>query len=87
MDAALQGKLIHLSGVASTKDMLSDPDFSLSIPAIKLERKIETYQWKEDSKEETKDNYGGSQTTTTTYTYTKDWDQEMIKSSDFHEQA
>lgn len=87
VDAALQGKLIHLSGVASTKDMLSDPDFSLSIPAIKLERKIETYQWKEDSKEETKDNYGGSQTTTTTYTYTKDWDQEMIKSSDFHEQA
>lgn len=67
--------------------MLSEPDFSMSIPAIKLERKIETYQWEEDSKEENKDNYGGSQTTTTTYTYKKVWDEGINNSSDFHEKA
>lgn len=87
VDPSLQWKLIHLSGVASTKDMLSEPDFTMSIPAIKLERKVETYQWQEDSKEENKDNYGGSQTTTTTYTYKKVWDTGINNSSDFHEKA
>ena len=87
VDPALQWKLIHLSGVASTKDMLSEPDFSMSIPAIKLERKVETYQWEEHKKEESHDNYGGSQTTTTTYTYKKVWDTGINNSSDFHEKT
>lgn len=87
VDSSLQWKLIHLSGVANTKDMLSEPDFSMNIPAIKLERKVETYQWEEHKKEESHDNYGGSQTTTTTYTYKKVWDEGINDSSDFHEKA
>lgn len=85
VDPSLQWKLIHLSGVASTKDSLSDPEFSISIPAIGLNRSVETYQWKEHKKEESHDNYGGSQTTTTTYTYDKTWSKDMIRSSGFHE--
>lgn len=87
VDPSLQWKLIHLSGVAITKGTLSDPDFSMNIPVIKLERNVETYQWEENKKEENKDNYGGSQTTTTTYTYKKVWDKWINNSSDFNERV
>src|SRR4051812_44070939 len=41
------------------------------------------YQWKEDKKQETQDNLGGGQTTTTTYDYTREWSDDAINSSEF----
>ena len=74
VDAANEGKLIHITGTAATEDVLTDELFGgISMKGMRLSRKVEYYQWVEDSKSETKKNTGGSTTTTTTYTYSKKW--------------
>lgn len=40
---------------------------------MSLNRSVETYAWVESSDTTTKDNVGGSSTSTTTYTYAADW--------------
>ena len=56
IDPNFENKLVHISGNATTSDILNDSDFSLSVPAIKLSKKVEMYQWKEEKKQESKDN-------------------------------
>lgn len=50
-------------------------------------RTVEMYQWDEKSDATSSDKLGGSQTTTTTYTYAKVWDDTPIDSSMFHEKT
>ena len=46
-DPSLNGKLIHATAFTDTKDSLSDPAFGIGAVAIKLERRVEYYQWVE----------------------------------------
>lgn len=85
IDPDYEGKLVHAIGKADTGDILADGDFGLSETAIRLERKVEMFQWDEDSSTTEKKNLGGSVTKTTTYTYGKVWSDSLIDSSDFHE--
>lgn len=86
VDAANEGKLIHITGTAATEDILTDELFSgISTKGMQLSRKVEYYQWVEDSKSETKKNVGGSTTTKTTYTYSKKWVSSPEDSSEFKE--
>jgi hypothetical protein len=80
VDAGNEGELVHMSGSAATEETLSDPEFGVSLNAIKLDRQVEMYQW--DEKETTKTE--GSKKTTT-YTYSEGWQDELISSSDFEE--
>jgi len=82
-DETREGKLIHATALADTKDVLEDKDFGISVVAIALNRKVEYYQYEEHSREEKVDKYGGSDETTTTYTYKKDWVKKPIDSSEF----
>ncbi|MGI6525524.1 MAG: TMEM43 family protein [Bdellovibrionota bacterium] len=83
IDPALNGKLIHASGRAETKDILTDPTFNIQTTAIKLRRTLYYYQWEEESRSETRENAGGSMETTTTYTYKKVWSGTPIDSTQF----
>ena len=83
LDPALDGKLIHATAVAKTDDVLTDPDYGLSVNAIRLVRDVEYYQWVEHSTSETKDKIGGGQETTTTYTYSKEWVSGPVNSGEF----
>lgn len=83
LDPALEGKLIHATAVAKTDEVLTDPDYGLSVNAIRLVRDVEYYQWVEHSTSETKDKIGGGQETTTTYTYSKEWVSGPIDSGSF----
>ena len=85
VDAEMEGKLVHAIGKAETKDVLTDDQFGLSVNAIRLERTVEMFQWVEESNTTTKKNMGGSETKTTTYTYKKDWNRNVIDSSTFKE--
>jgi len=73
LDRANEGKLIHVSGNAVATAPLVDPEFGVSTVALHLVRAAEMYQWKEEKHEETHKSLGGSEETTTTYTYTKVW--------------
>lgn len=80
-----KNKLIHLTENASTEQNLSDPVFNISANAIKLKRNVEMYQWKESNHSETKKKLGGGTETVKTYTYDKEWDDQLITSSKFKE--
>jgi hypothetical protein len=77
------GKLIHTSGDAVTEDQPSDPEFGISVNALKLIRKVEMYQWEESQSKETKKKLGGGTETVTTYDYSKKWSEQAIPSSKF----
>jgi hypothetical protein len=88
VDSANDGHLVHVTGKADTKETLKDPDFKIAeANAIKLERHVEIYQWKENKKSETKSQVGGKSKTVTTYSYEKVWSPQPINSSEFKEAA
>lgn len=80
---ANEGKLIHFTGLADTKDTLADDEFGISEVAVKLSRKVEMYQWEEKEESTTKKKLGGSEETKTTYKYSKTWSGSLINSGDF----
>ena len=77
------GKLVHLTGTAEAVEPVSDGIFGITATALKLRREVEMFQWKEESKSETKKKLGGGEETTTTYSYSKTWSSSLIDSSDF----
>ncbi len=83
VDAALEGKPVHLIGDATTEETLRDGTFGVSAQAIHLRRKAEMYQWKEEEKSETKKKIGGGTETVKTYTYVKAWSEKPINSAEF----
>lgn len=87
IDAANENMLVHFTGKAISSNSISDEIFGVAPPdgALKLKRKVETYQWKESEHSETKKNTGGSTTTSTTYSYSKEWSEHLISSTSFKE--
>ncbi|MBV8078615.1 MAG: TMEM43 family protein [Planctomycetaceae bacterium] len=83
VDAANEGKLVHISGEATTDQMLEDPRFHLSARAIRLRRLVKMYQWREQSQTQTRKKLGGGEERITTYTYSKDWSDRPIDSGQF----
>jgi len=84
VDPANEGKLVHVSGKADTKDVLSDAAFGVSATALRLMRTVEIYQTVEHS--ETKREKRGDKTVeTTTYTYSNAWCAKPVDSSQFHD--
>jgi hypothetical protein len=82
-----EGKLVHFTAEATTDELLSDSMFGISATALKLQRKVEMYQWVEHEKSETKKKTGGGTKTVTTYTYDKEWASHQVDSSRFQETA
>lgn len=87
VDSEYEGALVHLSGPADTQSVLQDPDFQVSVKALRLQRRVQMYQWKEHKQTKKRDKIGGGTETVTTYTYEKQWSDSPIDSSRFKEQA
>ena len=85
VDVDLDGKLVHMTGTADTKDVLADAVFGVSATAIRLERKVEMYQWVEESHTKEEKKLGGKIERTTTYTYKQDWCPGLVSSANFKE--
>ena len=45
VDPANEGKLVHLTGAATTTETLADAEFGITTNALKLRRVAEMYQW------------------------------------------
>lgn len=83
VDPANNGKLVHITGITETKDVLTDSEFGISEVAIRMRRHTEMYQWKENRSSRTEKQLGGGTKTTTTYSYEKVWSSSLISSSSF----
>jgi hypothetical protein len=83
IDSTNNNKLVHLSGLATTQEIVTDSVFHVSEKAIKLVRKVEMYQWDEESSSETVKKIGGGTETKATYKYTRKWSEKPIESIKF----
>jgi hypothetical protein len=77
-------KLVYLNGTLSGATPAVDPWNKLSAAGLlRLQRKVEMYQWLERESETTSNNIGGSQTTQKTYTYSLGWAETAANSAQF----
>ncbi|WP_319521607.1 TMEM43 family protein [uncultured Desulfosarcina sp.] len=83
VDPANQGRLVHLSGTADTRETLTDSTFAVSQTALRLKRTVEMYQWKETKSTRTEKKAGGGEKKVTTYSYSRVWSSSLIRSSGF----
>ena len=73
VDPANDGKLVYVSGDLTARAPLADQEFGVSANALRLVRKVEMYEWKEESKTERRDKLGGGEEEVKTYTYHRVW--------------
>jgi len=86
VDPAKDGKLVHLSGTMETKAPVRDTVFGVGADnLLRLKRTVEMFQWVEHKESHSRKNFGGSETTETTYSYRKEWTDHPVDSSHFHE--
>jgi hypothetical protein len=88
IDPSNEGKLVHTSGMATTTETLNDTELGFVAPsAIKLNRKVEMFQWVESSKSETRKKMGGGEETVTTYSYERKWNSGLTNSDNFNNKS
>ena len=85
IDPGNNGKLVHVSGRALTETALVDPDFPhMKAKALVLLRRVEMFQWREESQTKETKETGGSVVKETTYSYSRVWSSTLNDSSRFH---
>ena len=87
VDPALEGKLVYLVGEPLAPVPLHDAHTGVSAPGLRLQRKVEMYQWVQDSQSKQEVALGGTQTTTTQYSYNAQWREQAVDSSRFEQAA
>jgi hypothetical protein len=83
VDPAQNEKLVHLTAEVTTDETLTDAEFPVSAAAVKLRRRVEMYQWKEDERTEEHKKLGGGIERKKTWTYEKTWADQRIDSDHF----
>lgn len=83
VDRSNDGKLVHMTGMATTTEILRDSQFPVSSNALALRRSVKMYQWRENKSSEKRKKLGGGEETVTTYSYEKTWSSSLIDSSRF----
>lgn len=76
VDPANERRLVHVTGELRTSGALSDPDFAVSAPALRLVRTVEMYQWREVTR--------GGAGRSTNYDIVREWSAEPIDTAQFH---
>lgn len=83
VNPANQDKLVHVAGPLALGGSVSDGEFGVTAQAVRLVRKVEMFQWKEESKSETRKKLGGGEETVTTYSYVREWSDRVHDSTRF----
>ena len=83
IDPAFEGKMVFATGKAVTSDELTDSIFGIKTKAVRLSRRVEYYQWVEESRQEKRTKMGGGEETVTTYSYKQAWVSSPVDSQGF----
>lgn len=86
-DTANEGRLVHVAAPIRITTPPRDPELRADPPAgtLRLLRKVEMFQWKEEQESETRTKLGGGTETVTTYRYTRTWAEGRLDSSRFRQ--
>ena len=76
-------RLVHVSGMASTEEVLNDADFNIGLKVLRLERQVDMFQWVESKESKSRDKLGGGKETITTYEYDRKWHRDRVNSDSF----
>ena len=68
-----EGQQVAVAGTLASDERLGDTPYLAAGAYVQLNRKVEMFAWVEHKATETRKDAGGSSTTTTTYTYDKQW--------------
>ena len=81
---ANDNKLVHVVGTATAQSPIQDEEVGITFAdQVNVARTAEMYQWKESKRKTSQENWGGSETTTTTYNYSHEWSDHAIDSANF----
>ena len=83
-DLSYNGKMVHATGFADTKEIITDPLTGASAAAISLQRKVQYFQITESRSSRTIGRGGENQREEVTYTYEEKWTDRPINSSYFY---
>lgn len=87
IDEANEGRLVHVIGELTTPDKLTDPLLGVSIPALKMERQVEMFQWVEHLHSEVRATASGGKETRAVASYSRQWSAAAVDSSKFVERG
>jgi len=82
-DATAEGQLVSVTGQVKTDETIGDGKYLKPGAYIAVSRKVEMFSWIEHSETKSEKQTGGSETQTTTYSYTKGWTENPENSSSF----
>ncbi|XP_017477835.1 PREDICTED: transmembrane protein 43 homolog [Rhagoletis zephyria] len=88
LDYNYNGRIVHLTGAIVIGEPLTEPDYNIQVLAVKLKRRVQMFQWVEETVEH---NYGESiasvQTESRSYYYYTEWRDKLIDSRNFYIQT
>jgi hypothetical protein len=85
--AAHEGRLVHVSGEATSATPVVDAEFGVSVPALALRRRVEMYQWHEKRHRRSEKQADGSERKVSEYRYEARWNDDLIRSTRFERAA
>ncbi|XP_072936073.1 transmembrane protein 43 homolog [Epargyreus clarus] len=79
-----EGRVIHVIGPLRILEPISEPDYNIQVQAVKLRKRVQMYQWIEETTEQ--DNFISepAEESQKTYWYHKDWRDYVVDSSLFY---
>lgn len=79
-----EGKIVHIVGPLRILEPISEPDYNIQVQAVKLRKRVQMYQWIEETTDQ--DNFltEPAEESQKTYWYHKDWRDYVVDSSLFY---
>ncbi|KAG6453672.1 LOW QUALITY PROTEIN: transmembrane protein 43 homolog [Manduca sexta] len=79
-----EGRVVHIVGPLRILEPISEPDYNIHVQAVKLRKRVQMYQWIEETTEQ--DNFLSepAEESQKTYWYHKDWRDYVVDSSLFY---
>ncbi|XP_060517410.1 transmembrane protein 43 homolog [Cylas formicarius] len=78
------GRVVHIAGDLVVDEPLTDPEYGISIQAVKLKRRVQMYQWVEERSPRNDGDDIVQQKSENDYYYVTEWRDKLVDSSTFY---
>ncbi|XP_047035160.1 transmembrane protein 43 homolog [Helicoverpa zea] len=82
--ARYEGRVVHIVGPLRILEPISEPDYNIQVQAVKLRKRVQMYQWIEETTEQENFLSEPADESRKTYWYHKDWRDYVVESSLFY---
>lgn len=83
VDAGADGEFVYVIGDVVSEEQVGDGLYLISGDYLAVSRTVEMYAWVEETSSTTEDEWGGGETTETTYTYVREWVENPVLTGSF----